>query len=163
VAKGSVLNPYRLKLLCGGDIRTAADHLPKLRGVEIDGTLKTLDPSSGPWMLIDPPDDEVWLSAKNDQKKIPFVTSGTEIPTSKLQAESERDSFPEKIAIGVFLWGIERLTQWLAGMNVQDSPQHVCSWSDMPGREPWIRSCQHCGRTQWNLNDQDAPIHFASA
>jgi hypothetical protein len=69
VAKGSVLNPYRLKLLCGGDIRTATDHLPRLRGVEIDGTLKTLDPSSGPWMLIDPPEDEVWLSAKNDQKK----------------------------------------------------------------------------------------------
>jgi hypothetical protein len=59
--KGSPINPYRLKLLCGGDIRTATEHLPGLKGANVGGTLQPLDVESGPWIIVDPPEDQEWL------------------------------------------------------------------------------------------------------
>ena len=165
VAKGTVLNPYRLRLLCGGDIRTAQDHLPELMGVEIDGTLKPLDQSSGPWMLIDPPEDEMWLSPKRNQEKKTASSSGND-NVSKFDhpIETDHSSLLEEAAIGVCILGIRTTLQWIVDRTLQRCIEHVCSWCPVPGREPWVQSCQFCGKLHnGNLLDPEAPFHFVPA
>ncbi len=165
VAKGSVLNPYRLRLLCGGDLRTAHDHLPELRGVEIDGTLKPLDQSSGSWMLIDPPEDEIWLSPKNNQgKKTISPSKSDNVSSFDHPVETDDYSLFEEAAFAACIFGIGTALQWIVNRILQQCMEHVCSWCPVPGREPWVQFCQLCGKLRnGNLLDPEAPFHFVPA
>jgi len=71
--KWSAINPYKISEDCLVDPRTAEAHMPKLVGVEVEGAnfrgkIKRLNESTGPWLIIDPPNDS-WIDGIPDQQE----------------------------------------------------------------------------------------------
>jgi len=142
--KEEIITPAKIQRKCNLHFYTVENHLAHTIGVPMaDG--KMIRKGKFESYYKDPP------SNKEDSVR--------DLPREMDDVRPHDPSW-EDFALGALAGGLAASTLVLLALAFQPK-NHTCSWVPVSGKASWVRVCETCGRQTTNLNDPNAPVHFA--